>query len=177
MPLTPTAASPPSADREGLVQLLIGIGRYGGDPAAAIAQHGPLVQHGLAAGIGVDDLPVRVDEKHAGADAVEGIGECRGLGGLELDRPGDQHRAANMRHDLPHAPVHVVVDETLPLLPKNPEQCGAGGGFVEHRGPEVYQALRPSPFLTEARPLKLVRRHDVGRGDRPPDFGQDLAAR
>ena len=39
--------------------------------------------------------------------------------------PADQHRAANMRDDEPHAPARLVVDEAIPLVPEDAEQGSA----------------------------------------------------
>ena len=116
------------------------------------------MQHGVAAGIGVNDAAVRVDQEHAGAEAVERIGEGRRFGGLEVDRPADQHRAADVRHDEPHAPARLVVDDAVALVPEDAEHGGARRRLVEHGADEVDQALRPRPFLVEAGLDELRRR-------------------
>jgi len=100
-------------------------------------QHGALVQQRLTAGIGVDDPPVRVDQEHAGADAVEGIGQCRGFGGLAAHRRADRHGATHVRSDETHPLAHLVVDETLPLITKDAEEGNARARFFERNAQMV----------------------------------------
>ena len=75
----------------------------------------------------MDHPPAGVDQEQAGADAVEGIGECGRFGGLEIDQLADQHRAANVRDDQAHAPAHLVVDDAIPLVTEDAEKGDAGG--------------------------------------------------
>ena len=154
----PTAASPlPAAGKISLSDCAA-LGLDGGELAARRAQDGALVQHGMAAGIGVHDAPGLVDQEHAGAEAVEGIGEGRGLGSLEIDRPADQHRAADVRDDEPHALARLVVDQAVALVAEDAEHGGARRRLVEHGADEVHQPLRPRPLLVEARLEELRRR-------------------
>ena len=91
----------------------------GGELSARRAQQGALGQQRMPARIGVDNASTCIDEEHAGADAVEGVGESCGLGGLQVDHPADQHGAADVWNDEAHAPAHLVVDPTIPLVPED----------------------------------------------------------
>ena len=131
----------------------------------------------MPARIGVNDAPARIDQQHAGADAVEGVGEGCGLGCLQADHPPDQHRTADVRDDETHAVACLVVDQAIPLVAENREQDCACAGFVERGGDVVHQPLRPHPLLVEARRQELLVRHDVGGGDRLLDLGEEMAGR
>ena len=108
----------------------------------------------------------RVDQEHAGTDAVEGIGECRRFRGLALHRRADQHRAAHMRSDEPHAPAHLIVGNALPLITKHAEERDARRRFLERDPQMVHQALRPRPLPIVARLQELVVGNEIGGGER-----------
>ena len=80
--------------KEDIAQVLIGLRIAGGEPAAGCAQEIAGGEHDVAGRVGVNDAPVRIDQEHAGAETVERVGEGRGFGGLEVDQPADQDRAA-----------------------------------------------------------------------------------
>jgi hypothetical protein len=46
----------------------------------------------MAAAIGVNDVLGFIEEKQAGAQTIEGVGEACGFGGLEIDHPPDHGR-------------------------------------------------------------------------------------
>jgi hypothetical protein len=82
-----------------------------------------------------------------------------------------------MRNDHPHAPAHLVVSRSLPVVPMNPEKGGSPSGFLEHGSHEVAQLLRLRPFLIETRFQNFMVGHDIAGGDWFADLGEDLADR
>ena len=108
-----------------------------GEFSAGRVQEAALGQQRVAARIGVDDAPTRIDEQHAGADAVERVGEGRYFGSLQADHPANQHGAADVRNDEAHAPAHRVVDPTVPLVPEDAEHGGACRRLVERNIQDV----------------------------------------
>ncbi len=64
----------------GLLERRCGAALAGGEAAVGRAQHGPLLQHGVAAGVGMHDAACRIDDEQAGAQAIKGIGERGSFG-------------------------------------------------------------------------------------------------
>ncbi len=90
--------------------------------------------------------PAGIDEAHARAQPVQGIGQRRALGGLEIEHSGDQNRAADVGDDQAHALAHLVIDDAIALVAKHSEHRHAGGRLVEGTaGSEVDQALLAAP--------------------------------
>ena len=168
---------PVACSKKYLVQRLLGADVMRSELPPVRAEHGPLAQQRMPAGIGVDDASGCVDEQHAVPDAVESIGKCRGFGGPQIYHPADQHRAANVRHDDPHASSHLVVDSTVPLMPEHTEHGGARRCLVERNIQYIDYALRFSPFSIGARFEKFVIVDDVRNRDRLFDFGEEVADR
>jgi hypothetical protein len=103
----------------------------GNDLATHGAHQRALSQHGVAARIGVDDPSARIDEEHAGADAVGGVGKGRGFSGLEIDHVADEHRTAHVGHDEPHAPAGCVVHEADDFVAKEAHLRKAGDRLLQ----------------------------------------------
>src|ERR1700736_3395730 len=70
-------------------------------------------ENDVTGGIGVDDASDRIDNAYPRAEAIEGVGEARGLPSLEIEKSADQHRPANVRNDETHALAHFIVDNAL----------------------------------------------------------------
>lgn len=47
------------------------------------------------------------------------------FGGLAIDQPADQHRAANVRDDEAHLQAHLVIHDAIPLIAKDAEEGNA----------------------------------------------------
>ena len=121
------------------------------------------MQHGMAAGIGVNDATCCVDEEQPSAETIERIGECCGFRGLEVDHAANQHCTAYVRHDEPHSLTRLIVDETVALVPEDTEHGGARRRFVERGANEIHQALRARPLLVYAGFERTRRREEDRR--------------
>src|SRR6266849_787148 len=115
----------------------------------------------MAGGVGMDDAPVRVDEEHAGAETVEGVGECCGFGGLQINHLADKHCTTHMRNDKAHAPAHFVVDHAAGFVSNDAQICTARQRLFEHYVCRIRPALRLCPLLIEASLAKFVVGHEV----------------
>ena len=91
----------------------------------------------------MDDPRARIDQEHGGADAVDAVGEAVGFGCFEIDYLADEHRAAQVWNDKPHALAHLLVNPTIPRVPENTVHGGARRSLVERNIQDVHQALRP----------------------------------
>lgn len=118
-PFGPDCRITAAGGREQLPQNLVDLRIAGNDVSACRRQKITCVENGLAGNIRMNDASVRVDKAHAGAQTVKRVGESRCLGGLEIDNPGDQHRAPDMRNDEPQAPASFVVDHAIAFVAKN----------------------------------------------------------
>ena len=102
-----------------------------------------------------------VDEDHAGAQAIEDIGEACSFGLPEIDGLADQIAAPDMRHDQRHPPAHFVVDHAARLVPHHAEKRATRRGFLDHRARHVDPAMRPRPLAVKAAAAKFVVGHDI----------------
>ena len=143
----------------------------GGELSPSPTQEGPFGQQRVPARIGVHDAPAPVDEEHPGTESIEGIGEARGLGGLRVNYPADQHRAAKVRGDEPGAAACLFVGKAVALVAKDYENRKARHRLVEHGAYAVNEALRPQPLLVEAGFQKLTKGHHVDGAERASDLG------
>jgi hypothetical protein len=109
----------------------------------------PGVEKDVTGGIGVDDASIRFDKAHPRAEAIKCAGEVRGIRGLQIDMPADQYGPADVRNDEAHAPARFIVDNTLALIAKHPEQGRGGRRFIEHRRYVIHHALRVAPLLVK----------------------------
>ena len=80
-----------------------------------------LGQHGVAADIGMNEMPVGIDQENSRRQAVERVCECRSFHFIEVDHLSDEQGAAYMRHEQPHAAAHFIVDHAVPFMPEYAE--------------------------------------------------------
>ena len=146
---------------ERLAKRLVDFRVAGDDPSPGRGYEIAGVEHDVTGGVGVNDAPSRIDNAHRRAEAIERGGEARGLRCPEIDQPADQHRPADMWNDEPHAPAGFIVDNTIALVAKHPEQCRAGHRFIEHRRYGIHHALWVDPLLIKPRLQELLVRHDI----------------
>ena len=99
MPWVPIAASPLARRRKQRLQGLVDLRIARDEPSAGHEKRIAGGENDMAGGVGVDDTSGCIDQADPGAEAVERIGEGRGLRGLEIDQPADQYRAADVRND------------------------------------------------------------------------------
>jgi hypothetical protein len=125
----------------------------------------------------VDDASSRIDNAHPRAEAIERLGEARGIRLPEIDKSADEHRAADMRNDEAHAPARFIVDKTVGFAAKHPEQRHAGRRFIEHRRYGIHQALRARPLLIKPRFQELLVRDEIRYCDQLLDLGEVLDGR
>src|SRR6185437_5013887 len=64
---------------------------------------------GVSAGMFLHDATGHIEQKHAGADAVERVGQRCRLGALEIDNLADEHCTPKVRRDESHALQHFVI--------------------------------------------------------------------
>ena len=120
-------------------------------------------------------LPCEVHEQQAVLEAVERVGESRGLGGLQINDPPDQRSAPQVRCEQTHALAHAVVDRAVAFVPEHTKHRGARCRLVERDVQNVDEALRPAPFAISARFKKFVIRQNVADRDRFFDRGEVVA--
>src|SRR5262249_60355150 len=96
---------------------------------------------------------------------------------LEVDRSGDEHGSANVRHDETHVPSHLRVGDTIAFMPKDTEHRGACGRFVEDGGDTIDKLLWSRPFPIHPGFEELVVGDEVAGRDRLLDRRQDLTGR
>jgi len=70
-----------------------------------------------------DASQLEIDGK---AHYLASIGETVGFGGLEIDHPADEHRAAQVRNDEPHAPARAKDDAAM-------LKAAAQNGWIDER--------------------------------------------
>ena len=109
----------------------------------------------------MNDTSIRIDKIHARSEAIERIGECRGLCSLHIKHFADKNRAANMGDDQPHPTPRLVIGDAVALMTQNPEYGDACRRFVEGSPHEIDQALRPHPFPIKSRFLEFMTRHQI----------------
>lgn len=160
---------------EDIAQGLVDLRIVRGKPSAARPQDVARREHGVAGGVGVHNAADGIHEQHAGADAVESVGERIGLGGLEVDDLADQNGAANMGDDQAQAPAHVVIDDAVALVPEDDQCSGAGHGLFEDDVGTVDQTLRLHPFLEKPCCQKFFVGDDIGCRGRLLDLGEEMA--
>jgi hypothetical protein len=123
----------------------------------------------------LDDASARVEQKHAGAELVESIGQCRGFRGLAFHGRADQHRAAQVRSDQTHALAHLVVGYAIPFLTEDAEEGHARRRFLADGPCKVHQVPRRRPLLVEASIDELVIGKEIDCGDGLLDLGEEFA--
>jgi hypothetical protein len=103
---------------ECLVQRLLGLGIVCGKLFPSCTQKGALGEQRAAAGIGVDDAAACIEQQHARADPIEGVGQCRCFAGLQIDHIANQYRPTQMRRKKPHALARRLVSDAVSFVTK-----------------------------------------------------------
>ncbi len=98
---------------ESLAQDPIGVAVGGGQPAADVGQGVAVGQQRAEGGIDMNDAAVGIDQAYSGAQAIQRVGEGRGLRGFQIDHPAQLHGTAKVWRDRAHAPAGVVVGIVL----------------------------------------------------------------
>ena len=121
--------------------------RIAGDqPPARGTQNIACGKNGMAGGIGVDEAPARIDEKHARSQPIERIDERRDFRRLELEHSANQHGTPDVRRDQTHLPARAVIDDAVSLVAEDSEDGRADRRPVDNGAQEIDDSLGLGPL-------------------------------